>query len=112
MVIVDVLRVEGRSREVTGENQASIHVSKISETFTSNIWKEYRLGDIIRANVEQTTPSLQLSTKQQRLGVILALCTKCRRPLLKSEKALFCKRCERVEIRKLAPDYGNYQPGK
>lgn len=109
MVIADVVRVEGKARDVTGETLASIHVSKISEAYTSDVWKEYRLGDIIRAKVIQTEPSLQLSTDKPNLGVILGLCTKCRMPLEKKEKTLFCENCQRTEIRKTALDYGKFK---
>jgi exosome complex component CSL4 len=108
MVITDVVLVEGKARGVTGDTFASIHVSKISEAYTSDVWKEYRLGDIIRAKVVQTEPSLQLSSDKPNLGVILGLCTKCRMPLIKKDKNLFCENCQRTEIRKMAPDYGKY----
>jgi exosome complex component CSL4 len=109
MVITIVLRVEGKQREVTGETLASIHVSKISQGYTSDVWKEFRLGDIIRAKTIQTEPSIQLTTDKPNLGVLLALCTKCRMPLVKKDRALFCENCQRKEIRKMAPDYGKYR---
>lgn len=112
MVIADVVRVEGKERDVTGETQASIHVSKISEAYTSDVWREYRLGDIIRSRVVQTEPSLQLSTDKPNLGVILGLCTKCRVPLIKKEKTLFCENCQRTEMRKTALDYGKFKFNK
>lgn len=108
MVIAEVVRVEGKPREVTGETLASIHVSKISESYTSDVWKEFRLGDIIRANVVQVKPSLQLSTNRPKLGVVLALCTKCRMPLTRKDRTLTCNNCQRTELRKTAPDYGKY----
>jgi exosome complex component CSL4 len=109
MVIVDVVRVEGKPRDVTGETLAAIHVSKISEGYTSDVWKEFRIGDIIRARVMQTKPSVQLSTQKPNLGVLLALCTKCRMPLIKKDKNLFCENCHRNEVRKITPDYGKYR---
>ncbi len=109
MVIADVLRVEGKQREITGETLASIHVSKISQGYTSDIWNEFRLGDIIRARTIQTKPSIQLTTDKPDLGVLLALCTRCRMPLVKKDRALFCQNCQRTEDRKITPDYGNYR---
>jgi exosome complex component CSL4 len=109
MVIVNVARVEGKPRDVTGETLAAIHVSKISEGYTSDVWNEFRIGDIIRAKVLQTKPSVQLSTDKPNLGVLLALCTKCRMPLIKKDKNLFCENCHRTEIRRTAPDYGKYR---
>ena len=112
MVIANVVRVEGNPRDVTGETLASIHISKISEGYTEDVWKEFRLGDIIRARVVQAEPSVQLSTDKPELGVLMALCTKCRKPLVKKDKNLFCENCQRVEHRKTAPDYGRSGYGK
>ncbi|UCE74155.1 MAG: exosome complex RNA-binding protein Csl4 [Methanomassiliicoccales archaeon] len=109
MIMVNVIRVEGNPRGVTGETSASIHVSRISEGYTSDVWKEFRIGDIIRARVMQTKPSLQLSTDKPSLGVLLGFCTRCRMPLEKKDKTLFCENCKRNELRKTAPDYGGYQ---
>jgi exosome complex component CSL4 len=108
MVLVNVIRMEGNAREITSETFGSIHISKIAEGFTSDVWKEYRIGDLIRAKVVQNKPSLQLSTDQPILGVLLGLCTKCRSALVKKEKGLFCENCQRNELRKTSSDYGNY----
>ncbi len=109
MVIVNVVRVEGKPRDVTGETLASIHVSKISEGYTEDVWREFRIGDIIRARVMQTKPSVQLTTGRPDLGVLLALCTRCRMPLVKKDRSLFCENCHRTEDRKMTPDYGKYR---
>jgi exosome complex component CSL4 len=109
MVLVNVFRLEGKSRGITGETFGSLHISKISEGFTQDVWKEFRIGDIIRAKVVRDKPALQLSTNQSDLGVLLGLCTKCRLPLIKKDKSLFCENCKRNEVRKMAPDYGNYR---
>lgn len=109
MVLVNVIRLEGKSRKVAGETFGSIHISKISEGYTQDVWKEFRIGDIIRAKVVQDKPALQLSTNQPDLGTLLGLCTKCRMPLVKKDKSLFCENCKRNEIRNMAPDYGNYR---
>jgi exosome complex component CSL4 len=108
IVLVNIIRMEGNAREVTGDTGASIHISKISDGYTSDVWKEFRIGDLVRAKVIQNKPSLQLATDRSNLGVILALCTKCRMPLIKKEGSLFCENCQRSELRNMAPDYGNY----
>lgn len=108
IVLVNVIRLEGNSREITGETSGSIHVSKISEGYTSDVWREFRIGDLVRAKVISNKPSLQLATDRSNLGVLLALCTKCRMTLIKKEGTLFCENCQRSELRNMAPDYGNY----
>jgi exosome complex component CSL4 len=108
IVLVNVIRMEGNARGITGVSSGSIHVSKISEGYTSDVWKEFRIGDLVRAKVISNKPSLQLATDRSNLGVLLALCTKCRMPLIKKEGSLFCENCQRNELRNMAPDYGNY----
>lgn len=108
MVLADVVRVEGRERNITGETMGAIHISKISRGYTEDVRREYRIGDIIRAQVEQVKPSLQLFTGREDLGVLLALCTRCRMPLEKKDKNLFCKNCQRTEMRRASPEYGKY----
>lgn len=106
MVVVDVAIIEGYTRELTGEKLGTIHVSKISSDYTSDVRKEMRLGDIIRAEVIQVKPSLQLTTAEPDLGVIKARCIRCRGDLKKERGDLFCPNCQRREQRKIARDYG------
>jgi exosome complex component CSL4 len=105
MVVANVKMIEGYNREPSGEKLGTIHVSKISTSYTSDVRKEMRLGDIIRAEVIQVQPSLQLTTADPKLGVIRALCTRCRKTLKKTDRGLYCDNCKRSEQRKLANDY-------
>jgi len=107
MAIAKVVKVQGKEREITGETEASLHISKISEGYTQDIRRELRIGDIIRARVIQVKPSLQLATSERYLGVVKALCSKCRSPMIKRGRELYCESCERTEPRKIAPDYDN-----
>jgi len=102
-----VLAVHGRDRQVAGEISASLHVSKISNAYVEDIRDSMRLGDIIRARVIQTEPSLQITTAEANLGVVLALCANCRRPMERAgADRVRCPRCERSDRRKLTADYG------
>jgi exosome complex component CSL4 len=105
MAICEVVAVEGKKRVVTGDTNGTIHVSKISNDYVQDASKELRPSDIIRAKVLQTRPSIQLSTVGPHLGVVKALCRKCRHGLVKGEKDLFCENCERHDHRKIADDY-------
>jgi exosome complex component CSL4 len=107
MASLRVLKVEGRDRTVSGNTDASLHISKISNKYTESIGREYRLGDIIRAKVIQLKPSIQLDTSGKELGALLSRCIQCRRPLEKRGRQLYCEACDRTEYRKTAWDYGN-----
>jgi exosome complex component CSL4 len=107
MAICEIFAKEGKEREITGETSATIHVSKLSSEYVQDVGKEYRPGDLIRAKVLQTRPSVQLSTQEPHFGVVKALCRRCRRPMGKQGRAMRCEPCERVESRKVADDYGD-----
>ncbi len=107
-VIVTVVAIEGSDREIVGGKQDGIiHVSKVSDRYVDEIGKMFRIGDIVRAKVIKAKPSLQLTTAEPHLGVVRALCMKCRQPLRKKDNMLYCERCGRNETRKIAFDYGN-----
>lgn len=108
MATADVVATDGNKRGVGGETYATIHVSKISPGYTDDVSRELRKGDYIRAEVMSIKPSLQLTTKDEHLGVIRSLCGTCKSDLVKKGKnQLYCKNCERSFPRKLADDYGN-----
>ncbi len=107
MAVVTVLAVHGRQRQITGETEGAVHISKISDSYTDDIRDAFHAGDIVRAKVIQAKPSVQLMTAEPALGVVLALCGNCRGPLERRGSELRCPRDERVERRKLASDYGD-----
>jgi exosome complex component CSL4 len=106
MAIADVVHVLNKDRSIAGNASATLHVSEISKEYVKDAMSEYKTGDIIRARIIQTTPSLQLSTKGKTFGVIKALCRDCRSFLQKKGEILECKNCGSRERRKIAVDYG------
>jgi len=108
MATADVVATDGRLRAIGGETYATIHVSKISPGYTDDVSKELRKGDRVRAMVIGIRPSLQLSTKDEHLGVVMSLCGKCKSEMIRKGKTqLYCEQCDRTFSRKLADDYGN-----
>src|SRR5512136_292943 len=105
MATATVTAIHGRERQISGENEGTIHISNVSEEYTEDIHDMYHLGDIIRAKVIQVKPSVQLTTAEADLGVVKAFCGQCRGPLELRGRDLFCPRCERTERRKVARDY-------
>ena len=69
MATADVVGKDGVDRTLGGETYATIHVSKISQGYTDDVSKKLRKGDFIRARVTGTKPSLQLTPKDNHLGV-------------------------------------------
>ncbi|MEM3965825.1 MAG: exosome complex RNA-binding protein Csl4, partial [Thermoplasmata archaeon] len=62
-VIVTVVGIEGMEREIVGGRQDGIiHISKVSDKYVDEIGKMFRIGDIVRAKVIKSKPSLQLTT--------------------------------------------------
>ena len=107
MATADVVGKDGVDRTLGGETYATIHVSKISQGYTDDVSKELRKGDFIRAKVTGIKPSLQLTTKDNHLGVIRSLCSKCKTEMVKKGTGLFCPACRYSVPRKLADDYGD-----
>lgn len=112
MVIAEVIHVIGKSRSISGDTNGTLRVSEISNSYVKDPSTEYAPGDIIRAKVTQVKPSIQLATKDRDLGVIKAMCTKCRHPLVRKGNILECGNCRNKEKRKFANDYGNYDLDK
>lgn len=106
MGTAEVVLVEGSERAVSGDTNGSIHVSKVSSSYTKSVKNEFYIGDIIRAKVISTDPSLQLSTTGGRYGVVKGYCVQCRLPLRMKGNALYCENCDIVDRRKRASDYG------
>ena len=108
MVIADVIHVIGKNRPISGDTNGTLRVSEISNAYVKDPSTEYAPGDIIRAKITQVRPSVQLATKDRDLGVIKAICTRCRHPLYIKDNLLKCKNCGNKEKRKKANDYGEY----
>jgi exosome complex component CSL4 len=107
MATATILAIHGRTRQISGQSEGTIHISSVSEDYTEDIHDKFQLGDIIRAKVIQVQPSLQLTTAEPSLGVVKALCSVCRNPLELRGRDLYCPRDERTERRKVASDYAD-----
>ena len=107
MATATALVAEGNRRAIASSTDATLHVSKISPDYTDNVGDEVRKGDLIRARVISTKPSLQLTTKDVHLGVVRAQCGVCKTELERKGKNLYCPKCRRSQPRKLADDYGD-----
>ena len=107
MAVAEALCKEGTRRAIASDTNGTLHVSKISPNYTDDVTKELRKGDLIRARVIGVNPSLQLTTKDDHLGVVRSLCGICKTELIVKGHDLFCTECNRRTPRKIADDYGN-----
>ncbi len=106
--VVQLIKIEGRDddREIATSKLAGIHVSQVRDGYVESLSREFKIGDVIRAKVIANEKSpLQLSTKEPDLGVIYALCSRCRTPLVRRGNQLVCPKCGNVETRKLSTLY-------
>jgi len=110
MVIADVMHVIGKKRAISGDTNGTLRVSEIAEGYIKDTSDVFSIGDVFRAKVTQVKPNIQLNTKDENMGVIKALCSKCRHPLVKKDKTLECEDCGNKERRLTAIDFGDYNP--
>ncbi|HDH44969.1 MAG TPA: RNA-binding protein [Thermococcus sp.] len=106
--IVELLKIEGRKgyREIATSKLAGIHVSQVKDGYVESMNSEFKIGDIIRAKVLTNEKSpIQLTTREPNLGVIYALCSSCKVPLVRRSNVLVCPKCGRRESRKLSTYY-------
>jgi exosome complex component CSL4 len=111
MALVEILALKGyEDRDITGSTKARIYISQSSKRYVKQLTNEFRTGDVVRARVRREDKEpLELSTVDTDLGVIRALCTKCRSVLKRKGNSLECPNCGNIEMRKLASDYGKGQ---
>lgn len=96
----------GKERQVQDQFYCVLHVSRVRMGYVRNIKDEVRIGDIIKAVVDEIkNGDIHLSTKRGGMGVIKAFCSKCRLPLEQKDQVLECGNCGGKEKRKLGSPY-------
>lgn len=106
MVVLSIDMVEGSSRGVKEDVEASIHISKVSDDYTEELEEEYLVGDIVRAKVVQAEPTIRLSTIGKGYGIVKGYCSQCRKDMEYKNGKLYCPRCDIYENRKISEAYG------
>lgn len=107
MAIVDVrARVDQPFREIAGDTNGTLHISKVSEDYVSSMDEAFKRGDLIRAKVVGTDPSLQLTTREPHLGIVKSRCPRCATVMALKGKALVCPECEWKDLGKVSDLYG------
>jgi exosome complex component CSL4 len=94
-------------KTISGSFRGLLHISGVSHGYVDNMFNVCKSGDIMTAKVISTANrSCFLSTVDNDLGVIYALCSRCGHVLQPGNRGLSCSNCGNFERRKLSPDYG------
>ncbi len=106
VVVVNIACVKGKERrEVAAPSQGIIHISNVRSGYVTELRQEFGYLDVVKARVIDAK-TLRLSTEAKDLGVIKAICMRCKSDLKRRGNILSCEKCKRVETRKLSEDYG------
>ena len=99
---------KGSNRSLTTSFSGGIHISQADRGYVSKLTDEFRIGDLVEAKVTKIIglDNVDLTTAENELGVIKAMCTNCRYFMKKvSKNEVLCPNCGRKERRKLSSDY-------
>jgi exosome complex component CSL4 len=92
---------------IAWRNTAVLHISRIKQGYVEHIKDEVRIGDVVRVKITEISPhTVVIDTLDFDCGVILAYCSRCRKPMVRQGDIVACEECGRKETRKLASDYG------
>lgn len=94
-------------REISGETNATLHISNVADYYVDELEDAFRRGDVVRMGVTDVEPALDVSTMDDRLGVLRRTCPEDGVVMEKRGKTLYCPECEQSQKAKLAADYGS-----
>ena len=105
IALIRIFRVEGR--KLSGFFTGTLHISDVSTRYVENMFDVCRVGDIARARViSEKNAIFHLTMAERNLGVLFAFCSECGYALRLRRMKLMCSRCNKIEKRKIAVDYG------
>ena len=106
LAMVAIAGVKGVvDREIPNVGSAIVHVSNVKRAYVKDIAYEFGLFDILKAKIIDLK-NMRLDTSEPEMGVMKALCSRCRTAMVLSDSKLKCPDCGRIETRKLATGYG------
>lgn len=106
-VMVKVHCLKDNPRGLATSYSGAIHISQAKEGYLSKLSDAFRIGDIIEAEVTKVLgDNVDLKTSKNHLGVLKAMCTRCRAFLKKTDKDyLKCPRCDKKEKRETSSNF-------
>jgi len=88
------------------ENRTLVHAGRIMGHFLDQASRAIKIRDVVKGRVVSTRGKIDLSLERPDDGVIYAFCSRCRKPLEKVNNGLYCRYCQRNEMRKISIKYG------
>ncbi len=106
-VLVHIINAEKNGeKRIVSHSMAMIPIANVSQRFVKDLRQEFRIGDIVKAEVESIKPfGIRLLTSKPSLGVVKAYCSKCRHPLHLIGRELKCTNCGSTERRKTSSEF-------
>jgi len=103
-----VIRIFKIGKEyLSGVFSGLLYISDVSQSYVDSIYDACKPGDIIRAKVISGKNRVyHLSTADNNLGVLYALCSQCGHMLLQKRYKMSCPNCGNTERRHIAVEYG------
>ena len=106
--LVKIKSIKGNERGLVASFVGGIHVSQAQKGYLAKLTDAFHIGDIIEAKITKVVglDSIDLKTSQNDLGVVKAMCTRCRHFMEQTGKnEVTCPNCEKREKRKLSINY-------
>jgi exosome complex component CSL4 len=103
-----VIRIFKIGKEhLSGVFSGLLYISDVSRSYVDSIHDACKPGDIIRAKViSEANRVYHLSTVDENLGVLYALCSRCGHVLKPKRYRMSCSNCGNIEKRRISADYG------
>ncbi len=105
LVIVSLAFKKGFENRPISDEEATIHISNVKNSYVKDLRQMFSLRDILKAKIIDER-QLRLSTGDEDLGVIKAYCNRCMTGLMRKDGRLVCPSCANTETRKLSSAYG------
>jgi exosome complex component CSL4 len=105
LVIVSLAFKKGHEDRPISDEEATIHISNVRNSYVKDLRQLFSLRDILKAKIIDER-QMRLSTGEEDLGVVKAYCTRCMTSLMRKDSKLVCPNCDNTETRKMSSAYG------
>lgn len=106
--MVKIHGMKNNPRKLVAPYSGAIHISQVKEGYLAKLTDAFHIGDMIQAKVTKVLgDSVDLETIDKELGVLKAMCTRCRAYLKTTDnkELMRCPKCDKKEKRKISINY-------